>query len=118
MVLASGTVNHTLWELLRRGLQRTKSKALKGSRFCRTYLNVHRHKLVSHLSLCDAGSSQISSFVLLSNQCLERAMKFAFEEFQLWYQFALSLMAAGKVSCPFVTRDPLSQSFMPWNSRG
>ncbi|XP_034498512.1 tetratricopeptide repeat protein 7B isoform X3 [Ailuropoda melanoleuca] len=29
-------------------------------------------------------------------QCLERAMKFAFEEFQLWYQFALSLMAAGK----------------------
>lgn len=25
-------------------------------------------------------------------------MKFAFEEFHLWYQFALSLMAAGKVS--------------------
>lgn len=24
-------------------------------------------------------------------------MKFAFEEFHLWYQFALSLMAAGKV---------------------
>ena len=34
------------------------------------------------------------------NQCLERAMKFAFEEFHLWYQFALSLMAAGKVSLP------------------
>lgn len=34
------------------------------------------------------------------NQCLERAMKFAFEEFHLWYQFALSLMAAGKVSPP------------------
>lgn len=33
-------------------------------------------------------------------QCLERAMKFAFEEFHLWYQFALSLMAAGKVSEP------------------
>ncbi|CAG5866151.1 unnamed protein product [Menidia menidia] len=28
--------------------------------------------------------------------CLERAMKFAFEEFHLWYQLALSLMAAGK----------------------
>lgn len=34
------------------------------------------------------------------NQCLERAMKFAFEEFHLWYQFALSLMAAGKVRPP------------------
>ncbi|KAG9481791.1 hypothetical protein GDO78_010815 [Eleutherodactylus coqui] len=31
------------------------------------------------------------------SECLERAMKFAFEEFHLWYQFALSLMAAGKV---------------------
>ncbi|XP_072481050.1 tetratricopeptide repeat protein 7B isoform X4 [Notamacropus eugenii] len=30
------------------------------------------------------------------SECLERAMKFAFEEFHLWYQFALSLMAAGK----------------------
>ncbi|KAG7262342.1 hypothetical protein CRUP_034324 [Coryphaenoides rupestris] len=29
-------------------------------------------------------------------RCLERAMKFAFEEFHLWYQLALSLMAAGK----------------------
>jgi len=28
-------------------------------------------------------------------------MKFAFEEFHLWYQFALSLMAAGKVSLNF-----------------
>lgn len=27
-------------------------------------------------------------------------MKFAFEEFHLWYQFALSLMAAGKVMPP------------------
>uniref|UniRef100_UPI00398E9D21 tetratricopeptide repeat protein 7B isoform X3 n=1 Tax=Pristiophorus japonicus TaxID=55135 RepID=UPI00398E9D21 len=32
------------------------------------------------------------------SECLERAMKFTFEEFHLWYQFALSLMAAGKVS--------------------
>ncbi|XP_018414021.1 PREDICTED: tetratricopeptide repeat protein 7B [Nanorana parkeri] len=30
------------------------------------------------------------------SECLERAMKFAFEEFHLWYQFALSLMASGK----------------------
>ncbi len=28
-------------------------------------------------------------------------MKFAFEEFHLWFQLALSLMAAGKVSVPF-----------------
>ena len=71
----------------------------------------------SHISRCDTGSSQMSAFILLSNQCLERAMKFAFEEFQLWYQFALSLMAAGKVSCPLM-RNPLSQCFMSWNSRG
>ncbi|XP_027855633.1 tetratricopeptide repeat protein 7B-like isoform X2 [Xiphophorus couchianus] len=30
------------------------------------------------------------------SECLERTMKFAFEEFHLWYQFGLSLMAAGK----------------------
>ncbi|XP_043841455.1 LOW QUALITY PROTEIN: tetratricopeptide repeat protein 7B [Dromiciops gliroides] len=36
-----------------------------------------------------------ASIEMLS-ECLERAMKFAFEEFHLWYQFALSLMAAGK----------------------
>uniref|UniRef100_A0A673LYY9 Tetratricopeptide repeat protein 7B-like n=1 Tax=Sinocyclocheilus rhinocerous TaxID=307959 RepID=A0A673LYY9_9TELE len=30
------------------------------------------------------------------SECLERAMKFAFEEFHLWFQLALSLMAAGK----------------------
>ncbi|XP_078516180.1 tetratricopeptide repeat protein 7B isoform X1 [Lissotriton helveticus] len=30
------------------------------------------------------------------SECLERAMKFAFEEFHLWYQFALSLMASGR----------------------
>ncbi|XP_051833364.1 tetratricopeptide repeat protein 7B isoform X9 [Antechinus flavipes] len=36
------------------------------------------------------------------SECLERAMKFAFEEFHLWYQFALSLMAAGKKYSSFV----------------
>ncbi|XP_030051679.1 tetratricopeptide repeat protein 7A isoform X1 [Microcaecilia unicolor] len=34
-------------------------------------------------------------YVLLS-ECLERAMKFAFDEFHLWYQLALSMMASGK----------------------
>ncbi|XP_031808216.1 tetratricopeptide repeat protein 7B isoform X6 [Sarcophilus harrisii] len=36
------------------------------------------------------------------SECLERAMKFAFEEFHLWYQFALSLMAAGKKYSSFI----------------
>uniref|UniRef100_A0A8C5N6R3 Tetratricopeptide repeat protein 7 N-terminal domain-containing protein n=1 Tax=Gouania willdenowi TaxID=441366 RepID=A0A8C5N6R3_GOUWI len=36
------------------------------------------------------------SFPSFNYMCLERAMKFAFEEFHLWYQLALSLMAAGK----------------------
>nr|XP_033794267.1 tetratricopeptide repeat protein 7A isoform X2 [Geotrypetes seraphini] len=36
-------------------------------------------------------------YVLLS-ECLERAMKFAFDEFHLWYQLALSMMACGKSS--------------------
>ncbi|XP_029449233.1 tetratricopeptide repeat protein 7A isoform X2 [Rhinatrema bivittatum] len=35
-------------------------------------------------------------YVLLS-ECLERAMKFAFDEFHLWYQLALSMMACGKL---------------------
>lgn len=52
----------------------------------------------SHLSSCDTSNSQMSALFFSPNQCLERAMKFAFEEFHLWYQFALSLMAAGKVS--------------------
>uniref|UniRef100_A0ABI7X4J8 Tetratricopeptide repeat protein 7 N-terminal domain-containing protein n=2 Tax=Felis catus TaxID=9685 RepID=A0ABI7X4J8_FELCA len=34
-------------------------------------------------------------YVMLS-ECLERAMKFAFEEFHLWYQVALSMVACGK----------------------
>lgn len=39
----------------------------------------------------------LAHFVITGHpQCLERAMKFAFEEFHLWYQLALSLMAAGK----------------------
>nr|XP_044993577.1 tetratricopeptide repeat protein 7A [Jaculus jaculus] len=34
-------------------------------------------------------------YAMLS-ECLERAMKFAFGEFHLWYQVALSMMACGK----------------------
>ncbi|KAK1171098.1 tetratricopeptide repeat protein 7A-like [Acipenser oxyrinchus oxyrinchus] len=30
------------------------------------------------------------------SECLERAMKFSFDEFHLWYQLALSLMACGR----------------------
>ncbi|XP_067559149.1 tetratricopeptide repeat protein 7A isoform X1 [Pseudorca crassidens] len=35
-------------------------------------------------------------YVMLS-ECLERAMKFAFGEFHLWYQVALSMVACGKL---------------------
>lgn len=51
-----------------------------------------------------ASNSRINCFtkthlyVCISLQCLERAMKFAFNEFHLWHQLGLSLMAAGKVS--------------------
>ncbi|NXH99006.1 TTC7A protein, partial [Pachycephala philippinensis] len=34
-------------------------------------------------------------YVMLS-ECLERAMKFAFDEFHLWYQLGLSMLACGK----------------------
>ena len=36
-------------------------------------------------------------FVFRIFQCLDRGMKVAFEEFHLWFQFALSLISAGKV---------------------
>uniref|UniRef100_A0A2R9BB22 Tetratricopeptide repeat protein 7A n=1 Tax=Pan paniscus TaxID=9597 RepID=A0A2R9BB22_PANPA len=39
-------------------------------------------------------------YVMLS-ECLERAMKFAFGEFHLWYQVALSMVACGKVRLLF-----------------
>ncbi|XP_061693641.1 tetratricopeptide repeat protein 7A isoform X2 [Syngnathoides biaculeatus] len=34
--------------------------------------------------------------VTMLSECLERAMKFSFNEFHLWYQLGLSLMASGK----------------------
>ncbi|KAL4641209.1 tetratricopeptide repeat protein 7A isoform X1 [Arapaima gigas] len=36
-------------------------------------------------------------YTMLS-ECLERAMKFSFKEFHLWYQLGLSLMACGKAA--------------------
>ncbi|ETE65437.1 Tetratricopeptide repeat protein 7B, partial [Ophiophagus hannah] len=47
---------------------------------------------------CPQENTEEALLLLLISEsmCLERAMKFAFEEFHLWYQFALSLMAAGK----------------------
>lgn len=47
-------------------------------------------------SLWDVGIPAAHFVITGHPQCLERAMKFAFEEFHLWYQLALSLMAAGK----------------------
>lgn len=42
----------------------------------------------------------------ISCQCLERAMKFSFNEFHLWHQLGLSLMAAGKVSSFLLIYQP------------
>ncbi|XP_061600681.1 LOW QUALITY PROTEIN: tetratricopeptide repeat protein 7A [Cololabis saira] len=44
------------------------------------------------LTICMARRGQ---YAMLS-ECLERAMKFSFNEFHLWHQLGLSLMAAGK----------------------
>ncbi|XP_017546092.1 tetratricopeptide repeat protein 7A isoform X1 [Pygocentrus nattereri] len=41
------------------------------------------------------GMARRGQYAMLS-QCLERAMKFSFNEFHLWYQLGLSLMASGK----------------------
>ncbi|XP_026211503.1 tetratricopeptide repeat protein 7A [Anabas testudineus] len=57
-----------------------------------------------HASLQDAtsvydlltiGMARRGQYAMLS-ECLERAMKFSFNEFHLWHQLGLSLMAAGK----------------------
>ena len=36
-------------------------------------------------------------------QTFERALKFSFDEFHIWYQFALSLIGAEKVGSSFRT---------------
>ncbi|KAM8738376.1 tetratricopeptide repeat protein 7A isoform 2-T2 [Acanthopagrus schlegelii] len=45
--------------------------------------------------LLTIGMARRGQYGMLS-ECLERAMKFAFNEFHLWHQLGLSLMAAGK----------------------
>lgn len=45
--------------------------------------------------LLTIGMARRGQYAMLS-ECLERAMKFSFNEFHLWHQLGLSLMAAGK----------------------
>ncbi|XP_046885145.1 tetratricopeptide repeat protein 7A isoform X2 [Hypomesus transpacificus] len=45
--------------------------------------------------LLSIGMARRGQYAMLS-ECLERAMKFSFNEFHLWHQLGLSLMASGK----------------------
>ncbi|XP_077092476.1 tetratricopeptide repeat protein 7A isoform X1 [Siphateles boraxobius] len=45
--------------------------------------------------LLSIGMARRGQYSMLS-ECLERAMKFSYNEFHLWYQLGLSLMASGK----------------------
>ncbi|KAL2083785.1 hypothetical protein ACEWY4_021558 [Coilia grayii] len=49
----------------------------------------------STYDLLSIGMARRGQYAMLS-ECLERAMKFSFNEFHLWYQLGLSLMASGK----------------------
>uniref|UniRef100_A0A8D3EG97 Tetratricopeptide repeat domain 7A n=1 Tax=Scophthalmus maximus TaxID=52904 RepID=A0A8D3EG97_SCOMX len=57
--------------------------------------------------LLTIGMARRGQYAMLS-ECLERAMKFSFNEFHLWHQLGLSLMAAGK----FDEAEALSRSVM------
>ncbi|XP_077468782.1 tetratricopeptide repeat protein 7A isoform X2 [Stigmatopora argus] len=50
---------------------------------------------VSVYDMLSIGMVRRGQYTMLS-ECLERAMKFSFNEFHLWYQLGLSLMASGK----------------------
>ncbi|KAK2823953.1 hypothetical protein Q5P01_021128 [Channa striata] len=50
---------------------------------------------MSVYDLLSIGMARRGQYAMLS-ECLERAMKFSFNEFHLWHQLGLSLMAAGK----------------------
>ncbi|XP_057703669.1 tetratricopeptide repeat protein 7A isoform X2 [Corythoichthys intestinalis] len=50
---------------------------------------------VSVYDMLAIGMVRRGQYTMLS-ECLERAMKFSFNEFHLWYQLGLSLMASGK----------------------
>ncbi|XP_077438673.1 tetratricopeptide repeat protein 7A isoform X2 [Vanacampus margaritifer] len=60
---------------------------------------------VSVYDLLAIGMVRRGQYTMLS-ECLERAMKFSFNEFHLWHQLGLSLMASGK----FSEAEALSQS--------
>ncbi|XP_077351305.1 tetratricopeptide repeat protein 7A isoform X2 [Festucalex cinctus] len=60
---------------------------------------------VSVYDLLAIGMARRGQYNMLS-ECLERAMKFSFNEFHLWHQLGLSLMASGK----FSEAEALSQS--------
>ncbi|KAM5242742.1 tetratricopeptide repeat protein 7B isoform 3-T3 [Hipposideros larvatus] len=65
----------------------------------KTYTLTRKARVYSGENIfCPQENTEEALLLLLISEsmCLERAMKFAFEEFHLWYQFALSLMAAGK----------------------
>nr|XP_057919985.1 tetratricopeptide repeat protein 7A isoform X2 [Doryrhamphus excisus] len=51
---------------------------------------------VSVYDLLTVGMARRGQYTMLS-ECLERAMRFSFNEFHLWHQLGLSLMASGKV---------------------
>uniref|UniRef100_A0A672HRQ8 Tetratricopeptide repeat domain 7A n=1 Tax=Salarias fasciatus TaxID=181472 RepID=A0A672HRQ8_SALFA len=53
------------------------------------------HDATSVYDLLTIGMARRGQYAMLC-ECLERAMKFSFNEFHLWHQLGLSLMAAGK----------------------
>lgn len=55
-------------------------------------------QLVPPLPTCMNCITKTHSCLHFHSKCLERAMKFSFNEFHLWHQLGLSLMVAGKVS--------------------
>ncbi|XP_029569006.1 tetratricopeptide repeat protein 7B isoform X2 [Salmo trutta] len=71
----------------------------QGAPYTKDYALSRRPRVYSRDNLfCPQENTEEALLLLLISEsmCLERAMKFAFEEFHLWYQLALSLMAAGK----------------------
>lgn len=63
---------------------------------CAEQCQPHYHFL-GRLLACLKFSFWLCCGVIVCHQCLERAMKFSYNEFHLWYQLGLSLMASGKV---------------------
>uniref|UniRef100_A0A3Q4HT06 Tetratricopeptide repeat domain 7A n=1 Tax=Neolamprologus brichardi TaxID=32507 RepID=A0A3Q4HT06_NEOBR len=71
----------------------------------------NRPLLSAHSTCTKFHNLNMFVYLFFSSQCLERAMKFSFNEFHLWHQLGLSLMAARKVSSFLPPRlEALSQS--------